>query len=146
MGGAPGREGTGTLTVKKVLLAEDEDDIRRLAQLSLARGGDWEVLVAQDGEECVELARASHPDVILLDAKMPRLDGYEACQRLKADPATASIPIIFLTASAQEHEIQRGLAMGAIGYLTKPFDPLRLRAQVVELLRQAGLDPDAASV
>ncbi|MFQ5927674.1 MAG: response regulator [Terriglobia bacterium] len=129
------------MTVKKVLLAEDEEDIRRLAQMSLARGG-WEILLAQDGEECLALARTSRPDVILLDAKMPRLDGFEACRRLKADPATASIPIIFLTASAQEREIQQGLAMGAIGYLTKPFDPIELRNQVVELLRRAGLDPN----
>lgn len=133
------------MTVKKVLLAEDEDDIRRLAQMSLARGGGWEILVARDGEECLALARASHPDVILLDAKMPRLDGFEACYQLKADPATSNIPIIFLTASAQEHEIQQGLAMGAIGYLTKPFDPLELRNQVLALLRRAGLEPDTGA-
>lgn len=133
------------MIIKKILLAEDEDDIRRLAQMSLSRGGQWEILVAQDGEECVSLARTEHPDVILLDAKMPRLDGFEACERLKADPATTKIPIIFLTASAQEHEIHRGLTMGAVGYLTKPFDPLRLRSQVVELLRQAGLVQDSSA-
>ena len=113
--------------------------------MSLGRGGDWEILVATDGEECLEMARTSRPDLILLDAKMPRVDGFEACRRLKADPITASIPVIFLTASAQEHEIQRGLALGAIGYLTKPFDPLQLRAQVLEMLRRAGLDPDASA-
>lgn len=130
------------MVVKKVLLAEDEADIRRLAQMSLGRGGEWEILVAQDGEECVALARRARPDVILLDAMMPRLDGFQACQQLKADPTTSTIPIIFLTASAQEHEIQRGLALGAIGYLTKPFDPLELRRQVLDLLQQAGLEPD----
>ncbi|MFQ5816356.1 MAG: response regulator [Terriglobia bacterium] len=133
------------MTVKKVLLAEDEEDIRRLAHMSLSRGGSWEILVARDGEECLALARAARPDVILLDAKMPRLDGYEACQRLKADPVTAAIPIIFLTASVQEHETHRGLALGAIGYLTKPFDPLKLRAQVVDLLQRAGLEPDTGA-
>lgn len=138
------REEPGTLTRMKILLAEDEDDIRRLATMSLARGGAWEILEARDGEECVALARSAQPDLILLDAKMPRLDGFEVCAQLKDDPATARIPIIFLTASAQEHEIHRGLEMGAIGYLTKPFDPLELRAQVVRLLRQAGLDPGDA--
>lgn len=132
------------MNVKKVLLAEDEEDIRRLAQLSLARGGHWEVVVAGDGEECLDLAKSSHPDVILLDAKMPRLNGFEACRRLKADPATARIPVIFLTASAQEYEIHQGLDMGAIGYLTKPFDPLQLPAQVMELLRRAGVEPESS--
>jgi len=107
--------------------------------MSLGHGGEWEILLAEDGEECLAVARAQKPDLILLDAVMPRLDGFETCRRLKADPATANIPVIFLTASAQEHEIQHGLQMGAIGYLTKPFDPLRLRQQVLEVLREAGL-------
>ena len=133
------------LRIKKILLAEDEEDIRRLAYISLRRGGDWEILLAEDGEECLALARAQQPDLILLDAVMPCLDGLEACRRLKADPATANIPVIFLTASVQEHEIQRGLQMGAIGYLTKPFDPLQLRQQVLDVLRQAGLEPESAT-
>ena len=125
----------------KVLLAEDEEDIQRLAQMSLERGGDWQVLVARDGEECLRLAGQEHPDVILLDARMPRLDGFRACERLKADPATRPIPVIFLTASVQEPDLHRGLAMGAIGYLTKPLDLLRLREQVLDLLHQAGRPP-----
>ena len=68
------------------------------------------------------------PDVILLDAMMPRMDGYETCRRLKADPATRHIPVIFLTAKAQETEIRKGLALGAVGYLVKPFDPIQLTA------------------
>jgi len=131
------------MRIKKVLLAEDEEDIRRLAYISLRRGSEWEILLAGDGEECLALARAQQPDLILLDAVMPRLDGFEVCRQLKADPATAYIPVIFLTASAQEYEMQRGLQMGAIGYLTKPFDPLQLRQQVLDVLRQAGLEPTA---
>lgn len=125
----------------KILLAEDEEDIQRLATLSLKRGGGWEVVVAVNGEECLALARQERPDAILLDVMMPKLDGFEVCKQLKADEATKSIPVIFLSASAQEHQMQRGLAMGAIGYLYKPFDPLQLPRQVTELLTRAGLAP-----
>ena len=128
----------------KVLLAEDEEDIRRLASMSLGRGGEWKILEASDGEECLALARKERPDVILLDAMMPKLDGFQTCQRLKADTATKGIPVIFLTASVQEWDMQRGLALGAIGYLAKPFDPLQLRQQVLDLLAQAGRVPSAS--
>lgn len=121
----------------KILLAEDEEDIQRLASLCLTRGGDWEVTVAGDGEEALTLARRDRPDVILLDVMMPKLDGFAVCQRLKADPSTRGIPVIFLTASAQESQTKRGLAIGAIGYLHKPFDPLRLPQQVTDLLASA---------
>lgn len=118
----------------KILLAEDEEDIQRVASMSLKRGGEWEVLLAGDGEECLRLAQQEHPDVILLDVMMPKLDGFAVCQRLKADAATQQIPVIFLTASTQERQMQRGLAIGAIGYLYKPFDPLTLPQQVRDLL------------
>lgn len=121
----------------KILLAEDEEDIQRLATLGLEHGGESQVLLASDGEECLALARLERPDVILLDVKMPKLDGFETCQRLKADAATKDIPVVFLTASAQEREMQRGLAMGAIGYLFKPFDPVRLLQEVRALLTRA---------
>lgn len=121
----------------KILLAEDEEDIQRLASLCLMRGGSWEVVLASDGEEALALAREDRPDVILLDVMMPKLDGFAVCQRLKADPATRNIPVIFLTASAQETQTQHGLSMGAIGYLHKPFDPLKLPQQVMDLLTKA---------
>jgi len=122
----------------KILLAEDEEDIQRLASMSFKKKGTWEVVLATDGEECLALAQRERLDVILLDVLMPKLDGYATCQRLKADPATRDIPVIFLTASTQQGEAQRGLALGAIGYLHKPFDPLRLPQQVLDLLAQAG--------
>jgi CheY-like chemotaxis protein len=121
----------------KILLAEDEEDIQRLASMCLRRGGEWEVTLAGDGEEALALAREDRPDVILLDVMMPKLDGFAVCQRLKADPATRNIHVIFLTASAQEAQTQRGLAMGAIGYLHKPFDPLKLPQQVIDLVTKA---------
>lgn len=128
----------------KVLLAEDEEDIQRLATMGLKKGNNWQVLLAADGEECLALARREHPDVILLDVIMPKLDGFATCERLKADTATKDIPVVFLTASAQEREVQRGLAMGAIGYLQKPFDPLQLPRQLLDLLTKAGLAPSTS--
>lgn len=121
----------------KILLAEDEEDIQRVASLALKRAGEWQVVLASDGEECLEMARRERPDVILLDVMMPKLDGFAVCQQLKADPALQGIPVIFLTASAQESQTQRGLAIGAIGYLHKPFDPLQLGQQVKDLLAKA---------
>jgi CheY-like chemotaxis protein len=125
----------------KVLLAEDEEDIQRLATLGLKKKPGWQVVVAGDGEECLALARRERPDVILLDVMMPNLDGFATCEQLKADAVTRDIPVIFLTASAQEREEQRGLAKGAIGYLRKPFDPLQLPQQVLDLLAQTGNHP-----
>lgn len=122
----------------KILLAEDEEDIQRLASMGFRKKGAWEVVLAADGEECLLLAQRERPDVILLDVLMPKLDGFATCERLKADPATRDIPVIFLTASTQRDETQRGLALGAIGYLHKPFDPVELPRQVLELLAQAG--------
>jgi CheY-like chemotaxis protein len=77
------------------------------------------------------------PDLILLDVTMPRLDGYETCRRLKADSQTRCIPVIFLTAKAQRGEKEIGLRAGALGYLTKPFDPLTLRAQILGILEKS---------
>lgn len=116
-----------------VVLAEDEPDIQLVARLALKRAG-FTVRVVGNGQEAIAAVRESPPDVLLLDWMMPDVDGPEACRRLKADPATAHVPIVFLTARSQESEIQRGLALGAIGYITKPFDALRLGAQVKTLL------------
>lgn len=126
----------------KILLAEDEEDIQRLATMGLKQRN-WEVLLAADGEECLLRAQRERPDVILLDVRMPKMDGFTACERLKADPATRDIPVIFLTASAQEQQTQRGLSLGAIGYLHKPFDPVQLSQRVLDLLAQAGGIPSA---
>ena len=125
------------MQIRKVLLAEDEEDIQKVAKMSLQFQAKWEVTVASNGEECLGKVGLERPDVILLDAMMPRMDGYETCRRLKADPATRDIPVIFLTAKAQEAEIRRGLELGAIGYLVKPFDPMRLVSQIVEILETA---------
>jgi len=117
----------------KVLLAEDERDIRLIARLSLKRSG-FDVLVAEDGVSALQQAEDSRPDVILLDWMMPRMDGLETCAQLRANPVTARIPVIFLSARSQESEIERGLALGAVGYITKPFDAVGLGERVRQML------------
>jgi CheY-like chemotaxis protein len=122
------------MPILRVLLAEDEQDIQKVAQISLQYRGGWEVSLASDGEECLAKAAADPPDVILLDCMMPRLDGYETCRRLKQDPQLRNIPVIFLTAKAQEAEVRKGLSLGAVGYLIKPFNPMSLAAEIQEIL------------
>ena len=128
------------MTISKVLLVEDDLDIQKVARMSLKLSGVREVVVADNGEECLAVVGQVKPDVILLDVMMPKLDGYETCRRLKENPETQSIPVIFLTAKAQYFEMKRGLEVGALGYLIKPFDPMTLHDQIVALL-----DPKAAS-
>jgi two-component system, OmpR family, response regulator len=122
--------------LKKVMLAEDDADIQTVVRLSLKMRGVTDVLVVENGEECLAGLRDFRPDVILLDVMMPKLDGYETCRRLKENPATRTIPVVFLTAKTQHYEIERGLGLGAAGYLTKPFDPMKLYEQLVALLEE----------
>jgi len=122
------------MEIRKVLLAEDEEDIRKVAQISLQFRGGWEVVLATNGEECLAKAASDRPDLILLDCMMPKLDGYETCRRLKQDPSLRHIPVIFLTAKAQEVEVKKGLSLGAVGYLIKPFNPMSLAAEISQIL------------
>ena len=115
------------------MLAEDDPDIQLVARLSLKRSG-FVVRVVGNGREALDAICLDPPDVILLDWMMPELDGPETCRQLKANPATAGIPVIFLTAKSQEVEIQRGLSLGAAGYVTKPFDALSLGQQVKDIV------------
>jgi diguanylate cyclase (GGDEF)-like protein len=92
--------------------------------------GDYDVLCATSGKEALELAQSERPDLILLDVRMPGMDGYQVCARLKSDPATSATPIIFITAMSQEEDEQTGLDIGAIDYITKPFKPHIVRARV----------------
>ena len=116
-----------------VVLAEDDPDIQLVARLALKRAG-FIVTVVSNGQEALETIRRQPPDVVLLDWMMPEVDGLETCRRLKADPQTAAIPVVFLTAKSQEAEIQRGLSLGASGYVTKPFDALTLGEQVKQIV------------
>ena len=119
-----------------VILAEDDLDIQLVARLALKRAG-FTVKVVGNGQEALDAVKQQTPDVILLNWMMPELDGPETCRRLKADPSTAAIPVVFLTAKSQEAEIQRGLSLGAAGYVTKPFDALALGQQVKDIINKA---------
>jgi len=117
----------------KILIAEDEPDIRDLIIFTLRFAG-YEVVAASNGEEAVELARQEMPDMILLDVRMPKKTGYEACQMIKADPEMKDIPVLFLSAKGQESEIQTGLQAGATEYLLKPIAPDQLVSRIQEVL------------
>lgn len=120
--------------MRHVLLIDDDEMIREVAEISLVAVGGWEVMTADSGEEGLGKAIAGQPDAILLDVMMPGLDGPATLQRLKADPATSGIPVVFLTAKVQQAEQQQWIDLGVVGVLLKPFDPMVLASQVAELL------------
>ncbi|MGH9816586.1 MAG: response regulator [Candidatus Acidiferrales bacterium] len=122
------------MSVARVLLAEDDPDIQKVVRMSLKMKGVKEVVVTDNGEECLAKVAEFTPDVILLDVMMPKLDGYATCRKLKENPATRDIPVIFLTAKAQHYEVKQGMESGALGYLIKPFDPMTLHDQIADLL------------
>lgn len=115
---------------KRILIADDDPVILRLIQVNLELEG-YEVITANNGQEAVDIAAVEHPDLVILDIMMPRLDGYQACEKLKAAEETKDIPVIFLSAKAQQGDIEKGQSFGVAAYLTKPFDPTEL-LEVVE--------------
>jgi two-component system alkaline phosphatase synthesis response regulator PhoP len=117
----------------KILVAEDERDIRDLITFTLQFAG-YQVITANNGEEAVQLTLKEIPDLVLTDVRMPKMTGYEACKLIKADPTTAHIPVVFLSAKGQEAEVQTGLDSGADEYLLKPFAPDQLTRKVAEIL------------
>ncbi|MBI4770199.1 MAG: response regulator [Chloroflexi bacterium] len=126
----------------RILVAEDERDIRDLITFTL-RYHNHDVVVASNGEEALELARREVPDLILMDVRMPRMTGYEACKHITADPALQHIPVVFLSAKGQESEVQTGLSAGATDYILKPFAPDQLARRVTELLAAGSRAPSA---
>jgi DNA-binding response OmpR family regulator len=121
----------------KILIAEDEHDIRELINFTLRYAG-HEVVVTQNGQEALEKIPVEMPELILLDVRMPRMTGYEACRQIKADPAINHIPVVFLSAKGQESEVNTGLEVGAEEYILKPFSPDELIERVKNLLNQNG--------
>ena len=120
---------------KRVLVVDDDRVIQQLLEVNLELEGYEVVGSALDGLEALELARKLRPDVILLDIMMPKLDGLEVCRRLKADTKLSKIPVILLSARAQDMDVREGLEIGADAYLTKPFDPVELLDVVGRLIR-----------
>jgi DNA-binding response OmpR family regulator len=121
----------------KILIAEDEPDIRELVTFMLRFAG-YEVVAAANGEEAVQTANRELPDLVLMDVRMPRMTGYDACRVMKANPSLRHVPVVFLSAKGQESEIQTGLDAGAEAYLLKPFSPAELTNRVKGILSKHG--------
>jgi two-component system alkaline phosphatase synthesis response regulator PhoP len=122
----------------RILIAEDERDIRDLIEFTLRYAG-HEVHKASNGAEAVEMASEVMPDLILMDVRMPKMTGYEACRILKETAEVRDIPVVFLSAKGQDVEMQTGLEAGAIAYILKPFAVDELTRHVAEILADLGL-------
>ena len=120
----------------KVLIVDDDGFISRLVRMKVEQLG-HEVETASDGAEGLRKALDLRPDLILLDLMMPRMNGLEVCRQLRAEPAGRDIPVVMLTAKAQERDIEAGFAAGANDYLVKPFSPRELQARVRAILTRA---------
>lgn len=121
----------------RILVIEDNEENRDSLSRRLQRRG-FEVLLASDGKVGVETAKAEHPDLILMDMNMPLVDGWEATRQIKAEPATAKVPVIALTAHAMAGDKERALAAGCTDYHTKPIEFPKLLAQIESLLQGSG--------
>ena len=119
----------------KILIAEDERDIRDLITFTLRFAG-HDVIATANGEEALQTALQEIPDLILLDVRMPRMSGYEACEQLKENTTTQHIPVVFLSAKGQESEVQAGLIAGAVEYILKPFSPDQLAERIRVILEE----------
>lgn len=122
----------------RILIAEDERDIRDLIEFTLTYAG-HEVIKTKNGAEAVEQVPVVRPDLILLDVRMPRMTGYEACRMLREMEETQAIPIVFLSAKGQQNEMETGLDAGAYDYILKPFAPDQLNRRVSEILDKFGV-------
>jgi len=122
--------------LQKVLYVEDDGDIRTIAMLALETVGGLEVRACASGAEAVQAAPAFAPQLLLLDVMMPGMDGPTTLARLRELPATAPVPVVFMTAKVQASEVEQYRALGAIGVITKPFDPMALARQVQDLWAQ----------
>jgi len=118
---------------RKIVLAEDEPQIARLIEFKLKKEG-YDVTWKENGDEALRAIKADKPDLILLDIMMPVMGGYEVLRRLKEDENLKSVPVIMLTARAQEKDVVKGIDMGAEDYITKPFQPAELLARVKRIL------------
>ena len=114
----------------KVLIIDDEEDIRQIARFALSKVANWDVIEASNAEEGLLMAVSDSPDAILLDVLMPGMDGPTALGELKKNEATSSIPVVFLTARGLPDEVGRLKKIGAAGVITKPFDPMTLAEEM----------------
>jgi CheY-like chemotaxis protein len=120
----------GAVKPTKVMIVDDDEDIRLICEIAIRRIGKWDVVAAASGEEALALARSERPDVILLDVMMPGIDGPTTLARLRDQPETRKVPVVFLTAKAQQREVDRYLRLGAAGVICKPFDVIKLADEI----------------
>jgi CheY-like chemotaxis protein len=116
-----------------ILVADDDGDVRELVVFRLERAG-YRVVTAADGQEAVEVALERSPDVCVIDVMMPKLDGYQVTERLRASPGLAEVPIVLLTASVEDAAVSRGFEVGASDYIKKPFGPHELLERIAAAL------------
>ena len=121
----------------RVLVVDDDPVIQRLMQVNLEMEG-YEVALAADGQQAIDRARELRPDVILLDVMMPVKDGWQVAAEIRDDPELSATKVVFLSARAQDADVQRGTDLGVAAYITKPFDPIDLMELVAELTEPAG--------
>ena len=121
-----------------ILIAEDERDIRDLIQFTLMFAG-HKITAASNGAEALELATKVKPDLIMMDVRMPKMTGYEACREMKKIDDLKKVPVIFLSAKGQDEEKQIGIDAGAVAYILKPFSPDELTRQIADILKASGL-------
>lgn len=122
---------------RKILAVDDEKHIVRLVQVNLERAG-YEVVTANDGKEALQKVQDENPDLVVLDVMMPYMDGFEVLQNLRRNPATREIPVIMLTAKAQDADVFKGWQSGVDCYLTKPFNPMELLSFVKRIFDSMG--------
>lgn len=122
------------MTIEKVLLVDDDPRIRKIAQISLEGVGGWKVSLVASGFEAIEAATKEKPDVILLDVMMPEMDGPTTLAKIRENKEIAEVPVIFFTAKVQKQELDSYLALGAAGIISKPFDPMKLPAEIQEIV------------
>jgi CheY-like chemotaxis protein len=127
-------DGAGETTLARVLVADDDPVIRRLLEVNLELEG-HEVLQAGDGTEALAVIRAEDPDLVILDVMMPDMDGWQVRAAMLEDPALADVPVVFVSARAQEADKRRGDELRAAAYVTKPFDPIELMVLVADITR-----------
>ena len=121
-----------------ILVAEDERDIRELINFTLMFAG-YKVTTAANGAEALDLAPKVKPDLIMMDVRMPKMTGYEACRQIKMIDELKDTPVVFLSAKGQDEEVQTGLEAGAVEYILKPFAPEELTRKIGEILKNNGL-------
>lgn len=119
-------------SLKKIVYVEDEDDIRLVGEMALNLAN-WNIVSCSSGTEALEVAKSEKPDLIILDVMMPVMDGPTTLKKLRQNPQTASIPVLFMTAKVQKTEIDYYISLGAIAVISKPFDPMILAEEIKKI-------------